>query len=243
MNRVKRNIFGDIIHSLTGLATDERLDQQAKGEEEVRGKITEVLKHQLQYEERMSTIVAELQSEGEGERRALEETRKKTEKGFRAVSRLFAYQAMLEEDEETLETVLEAMVEGKVGARLDAYLSNKCGLKTMAGFRYQHANRVPGGVVVHYNSRVYHSSRILEERMENGTWRVRTEEHHYILLPSWRGVPVIITEMEVCDKILFIVLVGLIYCCSCPTPRFGLGGALVKGRQRWCIFVTGGIVC
>lgn len=195
---MKRNIFGDIIHSLTGLATDERVDEQARAEEEVRGKITEVLRHQLQYEEKFGIYLSELQEEEEGGRKMLEETRLKVERGFRASARLSAYQAMLEEDEETLVSVLEAMSTGAAGVRLDSYLSYKCGLTTMAGFRYKSIRPHPSGVQVTYDSRVYHHSLILEERLENGTWRVRTEGHQYILPPSWRGLPVVATELEVC---------------------------------------------
>ncbi len=50
VTRVKRNIFGDIMHQLFGVATDEQLQQQLRVDEEMRSKVADTLTRQVYYE-------------------------------------------------------------------------------------------------------------------------------------------------------------------------------------------------
>ena len=46
--RVKRNFLGDLLHTLTGVATDDQLQAQLRLDEEIREKVLSVLTHQTQ---------------------------------------------------------------------------------------------------------------------------------------------------------------------------------------------------
>ena len=156
-----------------------------------------MLTHQLAYEEQVNDVIKELQKEEDAVRRELLRSITEQERTQRGFGRLVAYQAMLEEDEEVREDTLHAMREGKAGARLDSYLSFKCGLTTMSGFAYASARRVSRGVAITYVGRVYHSARVLSEVPENCTWRVKTEEREYLMHLPTKRIRVIITESEV----------------------------------------------
>ena len=197
LRREKRNILGDIIHAVTGLATDARVDEQAKLDEEVRGKVEQVLAHQLAYEEKMTEALAELQAEEDVVQRRLSEMQRVSERGMRAISRLFAYQAMIMEDEETLEDALDAMRNGHASVRLDAYLGQKCGLAGLPGFEYRGVELFNGNVVMTYLGRVYQRASFLALGRGNETWRGRTGDREYLFLARVQSVPRYLTEQEV----------------------------------------------
>ncbi len=49
VKRVKRNIFGDVLHQLFGVATDEELQQQLRVDEELRDKVASTLTRQVVF--------------------------------------------------------------------------------------------------------------------------------------------------------------------------------------------------
>ena len=63
--RVKRNFLGDLLHTLTGVATDDQLQAQLRLDEEIREKVLSVLTHQTQYEEEVGKIISGLSKEEE----------------------------------------------------------------------------------------------------------------------------------------------------------------------------------
>ena len=56
--RHKRNILGDILHTLTGVATDDELHKQMKIDEEIREKIAATLNRQITYEKTLAYTYA-----------------------------------------------------------------------------------------------------------------------------------------------------------------------------------------
>jgi hypothetical protein len=184
LSRTKRNVLGDFIHAITGLATDDRLNKIDQKEEEIKKKISSVLSHQVAYEEEVNAAVVGLQSEEQRIIMRLDEFEKKVDRGSQAMGRILAYQEMLREDEEMLEDVLESMRSGRAPVRLDAYLSTKSKLLTLAGYSYVGSKAVPGGAIVEYTAGLYTPATVLEEYLEGGVRHLRTEHYHYVLHPS-----------------------------------------------------------
>jgi hypothetical protein len=60
VRRVKRNVFGDIMHQLFGVATDEQLQQQLKVDEELRDKVADTLTRQVYYEKELTMAIGNI---------------------------------------------------------------------------------------------------------------------------------------------------------------------------------------
>jgi hypothetical protein len=75
LQRTKRNVFGDIVHQLFGVATDKQLQQQLRGDEEMRGKVADTLTRQLYFEKELTIAIGNITEEEklEGKLRGPEE--------------------------------------------------------------------------------------------------------------------------------------------------------------------------
>jgi hypothetical protein len=65
LQRYKRNILGDILHALTGVATDEELAKQRQLDEDIRNKVTSTLTRQMAYEKTITDIIGNITNEEE----------------------------------------------------------------------------------------------------------------------------------------------------------------------------------
>jgi hypothetical protein len=62
VKRIKRNVFGDIMHQLFGVATDEQMQQQLRADEEMRDKVADTLTRQVYYEKELTMAISNLTS-------------------------------------------------------------------------------------------------------------------------------------------------------------------------------------
>jgi hypothetical protein len=60
VRRTKRNVFGDIMHQLFGVATDEQLQQQLRVDEEMRNKVADTLTRQVYYEKELTMAIGNI---------------------------------------------------------------------------------------------------------------------------------------------------------------------------------------
>ncbi len=60
VRRTKRNVFGDIMHQLFGVATDEQLQQQLRVDEEMRSKVADTLTRQVYYEKELTMAIGNI---------------------------------------------------------------------------------------------------------------------------------------------------------------------------------------
>jgi hypothetical protein len=60
VHRFKRNILGDVLHALTGVATKEELAKQRQLDEEIRNKVTSTLTRQMSYEKTVTDIIGNI---------------------------------------------------------------------------------------------------------------------------------------------------------------------------------------
>jgi hypothetical protein len=63
VKRVKRNIFGEALHQLFGVATDEELQQQLRVDEELRDKVASTLTRQVYFEKEIVSAIGNLTAE------------------------------------------------------------------------------------------------------------------------------------------------------------------------------------
>jgi hypothetical protein len=154
LRRSKRNVCGDIMHQLFGVATYEQLQQQLRVDEEMRSKVADTLTRQVYFEKELTLAIGNItEKEDRLERvRSLEEKHNlDRERGVRMSGDRFT----LMEDVDWLEDVLEAVVTGAVNTCHAAYLSAKAGLSRVASFEYLNLFSTGGKLTVWYLTRLF----------------------------------------------------------------------------------------
>jgi hypothetical protein len=263
VKRVKRNVFGDIMHQLFGVATDEQMQQQLRVDEEMRSKVADTLSRQVYFEKELTMAVGNITEEEErmeGRLRGLEE---KHDLDRERAVRMSAHRFTLMEDVDRLEDVLEAVVTGAVNTRHAAYLSSKAGLSRVASYEFLNLTMADKKVTVRYLTRLFTEVSVEVIATSASVVQVRTPSREYYLHIS-HGPEMPLTELEVqgtrdeCASCALLVHTGSRRYLTveggnltCNTPRYPSGEAhdlsagevLTIERGARCankrVFVTG----
>jgi hypothetical protein len=150
VRRVKRNVFGDIMHQLFGVATDEQLQQQLKVDEELRDRVADTLTRQVYYEKELTMAIGNITAEEDRMESRVSELEKRHKADKDRDSRMAAHWFTLMEDVDRLEDVLEAVVTGAVNTRHAAYLSAKAGMSRVASYEFLNLTAVGNTVLYLY---------------------------------------------------------------------------------------------
>jgi len=202
IQRVQRNIFGDIVSTITGMPTGEQYQHHMHVQEEIRKKLIHMAKNQVEAEKNVMRSISELMSTEEQMAARVANLENLLEMQGAATARFFAYYHLLCEDRDMLEDTLEAVRNGLASTRLDVYLSRLAGLHTMGMFEYNQILQTRGGFDVLYFARAYRQVEVRGYSLTNDSAILRTDERRYLLQPD--GLPAythVLTEFEV---ILFL---------------------------------------
>ena len=210
VKRAKRNVFGEILHQLTGVATDAELQQQLRIDEELRDKMTAAMTRQVAYEQEITGVIGNLTQEEEKVMAMLKDIAEKHEFDMERNYRMAAHRFTMMEDVDQLEDIVEAVLSGKVNSRHAVYLSAKAGLSHVASYQFMNITKSRKGVIVTYLSRLY--------SWMDGVETVITPVYHLLATPvtsyylhSTRELSLGISEEEVrgtqkeCEKCAIIV--------------------------------------
>jgi len=183
--RVKRNILGNLFSAVSGMPTGEQFEHQTHVQEELRDKLTNLLRIESEAERQASKAFAAVAKEEEQLELKVAAVGQKADELGRAVGRMFLYLELLEEDSELLEDTLEGLRTGLAPPRLDTYLSRLAGLKSMAVFALETVEKsaVGSGVTATYLSRVYRDVEVLgqEPAFNQSVVSLRTEDRQYLI--------------------------------------------------------------
>ena len=181
VRRVKRNVLGDLIHSLTGLATEDQLQQQSRIDTEIRDRVKDTLTRQVTFEKTISTLYSNLSREEEMIQQRLDmlQTQRSKDKSQQTRARTLAHIAL--EDIQDLEDVLEAIWTGQVNARHSVKLSHSAGLSEAAHFTFDRVEMSKDGLVVQYCTTLY--TRVTASMVESTNTHliIQTPGNNYIL--------------------------------------------------------------
>jgi len=198
IQRVQRNIFGDIVSTITGMPTGEQYQHHMHVQEEIRKKLIHMAKHQVEAEQNMMRSVSELMTAEEQTAVRMTNLERLVEMQGTATARFFAYYHLLCEDRDMLEDTLEAVRGGYASTRLDVYLSRLAGLHTMGMFEYNQILQARGGFDVLYFARAYRQVEVRDYFLTNESAVLLTDERRYLMQPD--GLPAythVLTEFEV----------------------------------------------
>jgi len=198
IQRVQRNIFGDIVSTITGMPTGEQYQHHMHVQEEIRKKLIHMAKHQVEAEKSVMRSVSELMTAEEQMAIRVTNLENLVEMQGAATARFFAYYHLLCEDRDMLEDTLEAVKGGYASTRLDVYLSRLAGLHTMGMFEYNQILQTRGGFDVLYFARAYRQVEVRDYFLTNDSAVLLTDERKYLMQPD--GLPAythVLTEFEV----------------------------------------------
>jgi hypothetical protein len=196
VRRVKRNIFGEALHQLFGVATDEELQQQLRVDEELRDKVASTLTRQVYSEKEIVSAIGNLSAEEDKVMERIDVLEEKYRLDRERELRMDAHRFTLMEDVDRLEDILEAVVTGVVNTRHAAFLSALAGLLHVASFEFVNVTATSTGVTVRYLTRLYKTVEVKDVFMSVSYSQVRTPTRDYFLHLS-HGVEMPLTEMEV----------------------------------------------
>ena len=195
---MKRNFLGDILHSLTGVATDEQLQQQMRLDEEIREQVVSLLHHQAITDKGVTDMLSAVAQEEDNLSDRLGTLQQQHDQDVSSSNRLLAFLSIVTSDIRLLECTLSSMSAGIAPPYLSSLLSLKSGLSTYSPYRYLHTFRTAKGVSVEYTSTLFTESEILGflPAVYPGAVFLRTRLHNFLLPASYtNSTPV--SELEV----------------------------------------------
>jgi hypothetical protein len=213
VKRVKRNIFGEALHQLFGVATNEELQQQLRVDEELRDKVASTLTRQVYFEKEIVSAIGNLTAEEDKAMDRIDVLEEKYRLDKERELRMDAHRFTLMEDVDRLEDILEGVVTGTVTTRHAAFLSSQAGLSRVASFEFVNVTATTTGVTVRYLTRLYQTVEVRDVFVSATYSQVRTPSRDYFLHLS-HGVEMPFTEMEVqgtreeCDECAVLVHTG-----------------------------------
>jgi hypothetical protein len=165
-NRMKRNILGDLIHQITGLATDDELNKQMKIDEEIRDKITSTLTRQVTFEKTLATIYGNLSREEEATERKLQDLTQQRRIDKQQLIRLHTLSKIAQDDLDELEDVIDGIRQGRLNTRHSLKISHKIGARDGTIYQIDQINTTKEGIVIVLKTRlmIKTMAKIREER-------------------------------------------------------------------------------
>jgi hypothetical protein len=184
--RRKRNILGDLIHVVTGLATDDELQNQLKLDKDLRDRLAATMERQIVYERDMASSLSAVMAEEETLEKQLSEIKAVHRRDRDRATRLLVGRHMIQEDIDKMEDVLEAVWSGTVSARHSTYLSSRSGLGHVGAFKAVNCSASSSGVLVYYMSRLYRTSAVVtvENSPDSSYMTLATPDRFYYLHPG-----------------------------------------------------------
>jgi hypothetical protein len=207
--RQKRNIIGDFIHQLTGLATDDELHKQMKIDEQIRDRITATLSKQVAFEKTMTEVYTNLSREEEALRQRYDNLANQRKRDKAQMARLHAFGKLAEDDIEEMEDILDCVREGYTNTRLSLKLASKAQLKRVSPFKIIGVKNVGDNIQIDFQTRLYKNTQATVDT-GSGYQIVTTENRKYIVHSAFQPT-MPITEQEVqytngtCDNCALVV--------------------------------------
>jgi hypothetical protein len=195
--RSKRNVLGNILQIITGVATTDDLQRTLKIEEDMKNKLTTALSHQTSYEKVISTSISNITRETEALLDHLQDLANTHHKDKLISDKLHTHYQVFMEDVEKLEDIIQAVWSGAVSVRHATYLSSKAGLHQIAHFRYLDTTSSPTGPSFRFTTRIYRTVEMVSLTPMNGdVILVETMDRLYHVHPSY-DLSLPLTELEV----------------------------------------------
>jgi hypothetical protein len=179
LHRAKRNVLGDIIHTLTGLATDDEVKEQIRLDKELKQQVLSLMDHQLQSEKDLLDAIQSVEHEEEEIDRKLAALESRLDTVSSSHVRLLYYTLLCDQDLKMLSDTLSAVLGGRTPPGLSSYLSRKAGLPLVTTFVYVAVHPSSRGWRVEYTSELTSSKLpvlVTSNYLSGAVWRGERNE-------------------------------------------------------------------
>jgi hypothetical protein len=195
LHRKKRNVIGDFLNYVGGVATEDQLKNQLKIDHEIREKIKNTLTKQIAFEQTLTNLYQNISQEEITIHQKMERLTLKMKRESLQRARIGTLMQIANTDRENMEDCLEAIWKGEVSPRHAARLALQAGLDHTPHLRLERYSSCPMGLTLNYSSILYDRVEMLTEMTGNGL-QVWHNDLSYLL---HRGHPVSspITERDV----------------------------------------------
>jgi len=180
LRRQKRNVLGDFLHAITGVATEEQLQAQARLDMEIRDKIKDTLSRQVTFEQTISTMYGNLTREEEKMAERVDRLYNQRSKDKAQMTRYRVLAQVARDDIETLEDIVDSIWRGEAGSRHTLRLADMAGLPNMAKLTVESISCEHNVPIIRYTS-MMHKHQLAQIMDEDTHLRVQTTEATYLL--------------------------------------------------------------
>jgi hypothetical protein len=247
-DRYKRNILGDFLSAVTGVATEEELQQQLKIDNDIRDKVVTTLARQVTFEKSIAAYYTNLTREEEQMHKRIDTIATQRIKDKHQISRLMILSAVAMDDIKDMEDTLHILWTGDVPARHAVKLARYANLPKVALFTYVGVQPGVEGPVLEYTARTYQTTPATATPTDSHI-NLKTSHSMYLLHMGY-SLHLPITELEVmatgqdcvtCAHLVHLVKTtykvthsGELSCTDRPTGNLTVGHHLQIGQNTTC---------
>ena len=197
LSRRKRNIFGDIVHAITGVPTEEQMSKETALTEALRQKVLTMVQHELKFEKDTAAMLQAVDRNEAVLSERLQDVDFRLSGVSRLITRHLTYVSVVENEKREIEGILQALVSGKASMELSVELAKGAGLSGIPHFVYEESTMRNMMLETIFSCTLFSPYDVVqEENKETGTKVVTTDKRRYLL--SMRGeVPSVLSEWEV----------------------------------------------
>ena len=184
LRRNKRNIIGDFLNYVGGVATEDQLKKQIIIDKEIREKITNTLTRQLSFEHTISAVYTNLTQEEDALHRKLDDLTKQVTRNKALTSKMAALLHVATMDLQDMEDCLEVLWQRQANPRQATRLATKAGITTVPHLRLHNHTAAEGvGVIFLFETYIYKDV-LVQLQQEEGYLVAAIADHSLYLHPG-----------------------------------------------------------
>jgi len=180
LTRNKRNIIGDFLNYVGGVATEDQLKKQLIIDKEIRDKITSTLTRQLSFEHTIAAAYSNLTLEEDALHRKVDDIVTQNKRNRAHASKLRGLLHIAVQDIENMEDCLSAIWQQQASPRQAARLAVKAGLKTTPPLHLLHFTGTDQGIILTFQTSLWRTTAVKIWKNPTHTL-VETDEDSYYL--------------------------------------------------------------
>jgi len=179
--RRKRNILGDIISSITGLATIDTVHKQEQHDRDLRSRIESIMNMQKQEANDIGSILGNITQEEEALHEQVINLRRRHVQDIKYMHKHNLRLMLVQTDINTMRDILTSMLDGAATARQTARFMTRTGTDSIPHFAYKDMHMVHGTLHIAYRAKIMHKVEVLSVQDHQWGWQVRTSTRVYLL--------------------------------------------------------------
>ena len=179
--RRKRNILGDIISSITGLATIDTVHKQEQHDRDLRSRIESIMNLQKQEANDIGSILGNITQEEEALQEQITNLGHRHTKDVRHMHKHNLRLMLVQADISTMRDILMSMQDGIATVRQTARFMTRTSTDSIPHFTYKSIHLEHGTLHIAYQAKIMHNVEVSSVQSHQQGWQVRTSTRMYLL--------------------------------------------------------------